>query len=127
MKQFPYSSRNLIHTHAHVESFSRVQLFTTLWSVAHQAPPSMEFSRQEYWSGLPFPPPGNLPDPGIEYMTRALQVDCLQLSHWESLLIHTTSTLFLLDLCYLIQILKVILVPKFICHICATTDNRVIL
>ena len=41
-------------------------LFDTLWTVAHQAPLSMKFSRQEYWSGLPFPPPGDLPDPGIE-------------------------------------------------------------
>ena len=46
--------------------FSRVQLFVTLWTVAHQAPLSMGFSRQEYWSGLPCPPPGDLPDPGIE-------------------------------------------------------------
>ena len=46
--------------------FSCVQVFATLWTVAHQAPPSMGFSRQEYWSGLPFPPPGDLPEPGIE-------------------------------------------------------------
>ena len=46
--------------------FSRVQLFVTPWTVALQAPLSMEFSRQEYWSGLPLPSPGNLPDPGIE-------------------------------------------------------------
>ena len=45
---------------------SRVQLFATLWTVAHQAPLSMGFSRQEYWSGLPCPPPGDLPDPGIK-------------------------------------------------------------
>ena len=45
---------------------SRVRLFVTLWTVAHQAPLSMEFSRQEYWSGLPFPPPGDLPDPEIK-------------------------------------------------------------
>ena len=45
-----------------------VQLFATLWTVAHQAPLSMEFSRQEYWSGLPFPPPGDLPNPRIEPM-----------------------------------------------------------
>ena len=43
-----------------------VPLFVTPWTVAHQAPQSMEFSRQEYWSGLPFPPAGDLPDPGIE-------------------------------------------------------------
>ena len=46
--------------------FSRVQLFATPWAVARQAPLSVEFSGQEYWSGLPCPPPGNLPDPGIE-------------------------------------------------------------
>ena len=45
--------------------FSHVQLFAILWTVACQAPLSMEFSRQEYWSGLPCPPPGDLPDPGI--------------------------------------------------------------
>ena len=46
--------------------FSRVQLFVTPWTVARQAPLSMGFPRQEYWSGLLFPPPGDLPDPGIE-------------------------------------------------------------
>ena len=45
---------------------SRVQLFATPWTVAHQAPLSMEFSRQECWSGLLYPPPGDLPAPGIE-------------------------------------------------------------
>ena len=45
---------------------SRVQLFATLGTVLSQVPPSMGFSRQEYWSGLPFPPPGDLPDPVIE-------------------------------------------------------------
>ena len=46
--------------------FSRVWLFETLWTIAHQAPLSMEFSRQEHWSGLPCPSPGNFPNPGIE-------------------------------------------------------------
>ena len=46
--------------------FSRVQLFTTPWTAAHQAFLSMGFSRQEYWSGLPCPPPGDLPSPGIK-------------------------------------------------------------
>ena len=46
--------------------FSHVRLFETLWTVAHQAPLSMGFSRQEYWSGLPCPPPGDLPDPRTE-------------------------------------------------------------
>ena len=49
-----------------VKSFSRARLFATPWTVAHQAPLSMGFSRQEYWSGLPFPSPGDLPDPGIK-------------------------------------------------------------
>ena len=49
-----------------VTSLSPVRLFATPWTVAHQAPPSMGFSRQEYWSGLPFPSPWDLPDPGIE-------------------------------------------------------------
>ena len=56
---------------------SRVQLFVGSWTVACQAPLSMEFSRQEYWSGLPFPPPGDLPDPGIEPGAPALQVASL--------------------------------------------------
>ena len=46
--------------------FSHVQLCATPWTAAHQVPPSLGFSRQEYWSGLPFPPPGDLPNPGIE-------------------------------------------------------------
>ena len=46
--------------------FSHVQLFATLWAIAQQAPLSMGFARQEYRSGLPFPSPGNLPDPGIK-------------------------------------------------------------
>ena len=65
-------------------SLSHVQLFVTPWTVARQAPLSMESSRQEYWSGLPFPSPGDLPDPGIEPVSRALQVDALPLSHLGS-------------------------------------------
>ena len=49
----------------------------TPWTVAHQAPPSMGFFRQEYWSGLPFPPPVDLPNPGIKPMSPALQADSL--------------------------------------------------
>ena len=56
---------------------SHVQLFTTPWTVAHQAPPSMEFSSQEYWSGFPFPSPGDLPDPGIEPGSPTLQAEAL--------------------------------------------------
>ena len=49
-----------------VKSLSRVRLFATPWTVTYHAPPSMGFPRQEYWSGLPFPSPGDLPNPGIE-------------------------------------------------------------
>ena len=56
---------------------SRAQLFTTPRPVAQQAPLSVGFSRQEYWSGLPFPSPGNLPDPGIEPGSLTLQADAL--------------------------------------------------
>ena len=55
-----------------VKSLSRVRLFATPWTVANEAPPSMGFSRQEYWSGLPFPSPGNLPDSGIKAGSPAL-------------------------------------------------------
>ena len=48
-----------------------VQLCATPWTIVRQAPLAMEFSRQEYWSGLPFPPPGDLPDPGVELMSLA--------------------------------------------------------
>ena len=60
-----------------VKSLSHVRLFQTSWTVAHQAPPSMGFSRQEYWSGLPFPSPGDLPDPGIESRSPTLRADSL--------------------------------------------------
>ena len=73
---------------AHVLScFRCVQLFVTLWTVDRQAPLSMEFSRQEYWSELPCPPSGGFPHPGIKPMSSAspaLQVDSLLLSHWRS-------------------------------------------
>ena len=60
-----------------VKSLSRVRLFATPWTVAYQAPQSMEFSRQEYWSGLPFPSPEDLPNPGSEPGSPALQADAL--------------------------------------------------
>ena len=57
--------------------FSHVRLFANPWSVAHQAPLSTGFPRPEYWSGLPFPSPGDLPDPGIEPRSPALEADAL--------------------------------------------------
>jgi len=56
-----------------LSSLSHVQLYATLWTIAHQAQPSMRFSRQEYWSGLQCPPPGDLPNPGIEPMSLSTQ------------------------------------------------------
>ena len=56
---------------------SHVQLFVITWTVALQAPPSMGLSRQEYWSGLPFPSPGDLPDPGIKSRSPSLLADSL--------------------------------------------------
>ena len=67
---------------------SYVQLFATPWTVAHQAPLSMGFSRQECWNGLPFPPPGNLPNPGIEPESPSLQADSLLLSRQGSPPLH---------------------------------------
>ena len=60
-----------------VKSLSRARLFGNPWTIAHQAAPSIEFSSQEYWSGLPFPYPGDLPDPGIEPGSPTLQADAL--------------------------------------------------
>ena len=57
--------------------FCRVRLFVTPWTVARRAPLSMEFSRRQYWSGLPFPSLGHLPDPGIELGFPTLQADSL--------------------------------------------------
>ena len=79
-------SKSSVENHLHqlevkwrseVKSLSHVRLFVTPWTVAYQAPPSMGFSRQEYWSGLPFPSPGDLPKPGIEPVSSALQTDTL--------------------------------------------------
>ena len=60
-----------------VKSLSHVRLSVALWTVAHQTPLSMGFSRQEYWSGMPFPSPGDLPDPEIKPESPAWQVDSL--------------------------------------------------
>ena len=60
-----------------VKLLSRVRLFVTPWTVAYQASQFTEFPRQEYWSGLPFPSPWDLPDPGIEPKSSALRADTL--------------------------------------------------
>ena len=73
LKVFSLTSVQLLE----VKSLSRAQLFATPWTIAYQAPPSMGFSRQQYWSGLPFPSPGDLPDPGIEPGSPGFQADTL--------------------------------------------------
>ena len=60
-----------------VKLLNHVRLFATLWTIACKTPPSIGFSRQEYWSGFPFPSPGDLPDPGIQLGSPALQTDSL--------------------------------------------------
>ena len=57
--------------------FDSLRLFATPWTVAYQAPPSMGFSRQEYWGGLPLPSPGDLPDPGVEPRSTVFQAGAL--------------------------------------------------
>ena len=70
-------SKSDMRVRVRMKSLSRVRLFVTPWTVDHQAPPSMGFSRQEYWSGLPLPSPGDLPNPGIEPRSPALQAAAL--------------------------------------------------
>ena len=81
--QWPYLLSSLTHTEKgdifivvtlsqSARTLSYIRLFVTPWTVAHEAPLSMEFSRQDYWSGLPFPPLGDLPDPRIEPTSLAL-------------------------------------------------------
>ena len=64
-----------------VQFLSGVRPFEIPWTVARQAPLYLKFSRQEYWSGLPFPPPGNLPDPGIEPKSPALHANRRELGN----------------------------------------------
>ena len=68
-----------------MKSLSRVRLFVTRWTVACQAPPTMGFSRQQYWSGLPLPPPGALPNPGVELRSPALWANSLPSEPQENL------------------------------------------
>ena len=72
-----HGHRTRLRKEKKVKSLSRVRLFVTLWTEAYQAPPSMGFSRQEYWSGVPLPSPGDLSDPGIEPRPPALEADAL--------------------------------------------------
>ena len=77
-----------------VKSLSRVRLFVIPWTVVYQASLSMGFSRQEYWSGWPFPSPGDLPDPGTEPRSPALQADALPSEPLEALYYYNTVQRF---------------------------------
>ena len=78
LNSFNYLEHSVLHyAWGEVKSLSRALLFAIPWTVAHQAPLSMGFSRQKYWSGLPFPSPGDLPDPGIKPRSPALEADAL--------------------------------------------------
>ena len=82
----------------YTQSFSYVPFFVTSWNVAHPAPLSMEFSRQEYCSGLQFPPPGDLPDPGIEpisFASPALTGILYHCATWEALFLNHGGYLIL--------------------------------
>ena len=72
-KIYKFDVKKLVHIQFEVSSIN----IMTPWTVAHQAPPSMEFSKQKYWSGLPFPSPGDLPNQGIEPRTPSFQADPL--------------------------------------------------
>ena len=74
--------------------FSRVRLCVTIWTAACQAPLSVGFSRQGYWSGLPCPLPGDLPNPGIEPRSLVFQADSLLLSHQGSPILCVSSVQF---------------------------------
>ena len=74
---FIYGASLVVQTVEKVKSLSRVWFFATPWTVTYRAPPSMGFSRQEYWSGLPFPSPGDFPNPGIEPPSSALEAEAL--------------------------------------------------
>ena len=75
----------------HAKLLPHARLFATLWTVARQAPLSVGFSRQEYWSGLPFPSPGHLLDSGNEPVSPVLQADSLPLIHQEGFIIYLTD------------------------------------
>ena len=78
-----------------------VQLYDPM-VIAHQAPLSMEFSRQEHWSGLPFPSPGDIPNPGIKTLSPALQVGSLPLSHLGNRdIMYKIITIINTALCYI--------------------------
>ena len=100
-----------------LSQFSDVWLFVTPWTVAHQLPLSMGFSRQEYWSGLPYSPPGDLPNPGIEPMSPALQADSLLLRHGGSFCSHYILFIYLFSFIFISwRLITYNIVVSFVIH-----------
>ena len=104
---------------------SHVPFFVTSWTVACKAPLSMAFSRQEYWSGFPFPPPGDLPNPGIEPTSPAspaLQVDSLPRSHLgsPSWLYHNTKQ----SVCFVWLFFGLFLEVRYLCQECRRVKDE---
>ena len=85
-----FSKESVLHIR-HAKSLNHVRLFETLWTVARQAPLSMRLSTQEYWSGLPFPPPGDLPNPGIKLVSLTSPALAGRF--------YTTSTTWIVNIC----------------------------
>ena len=106
-----------------VKSLSRVRLFVIPWTVAYQVPPSMGFSWQEYWSGLPFPSPEDLPNPGIEPGSLAFQVDTLTSEPAWPCPIVANIFLILIPISMLIPVFTLILISSLIL-ILLQTSNR---
>ena len=94
-----------------VKSLIRVRLFATPWTVAYQAPPSMGFSKQECWNGLPFPSPGDLPDPGIEPGSPTLQADALPSEPPGKPKVSTGAWIYLWAFCFVPLIYISVCVP----------------
>ena len=103
---------------------SRVWFFVNPWTLAHQAPLSMGCSRQEYWSGLPFPSPGDLPDPGIEPRSPALQADSL-LSHREDLIYSCNRDFIIHQISMSFFTLPILLCSKCESHM-SRLDNEIV-
>ena len=108
-----------IYMHACVLShFSYVPVFATLWTIAHQAPLSMRSSNQEYWSGLPCPPPGNPPDTRIKPMSPsapALQVDSIPLRHQGSPHVYTCMYICTPICVFMYVLLKYLNMHTYLC------------
>ena len=109
-------------------AFSWIWLFVTIWTITRQAPLSIGFSRQDYWSGLLFPPPEDLPNPRLELVFSALQVNSLSLSHPGNSLpsIQHSNILFYCILFYNIFYYPTLSYPKLLLYILGFKEFSII-